>query len=177
VQAENLSANARGLRIANNTSLGGYSPFRIWYIVPYEKPVAGQVEVVNNLFFSATHCDMGYIIEASFGKEQSAGDGKALLELWRFHHNRRDFSGTAVEVALPTGPDDAQLKRDELTSMSADDLDRIRPGKESPLALQGAGTSDPALPRYIGALPRAGDPAWDWDRTWRARVKRGDERK
>jgi hypothetical protein len=80
-------------------------------------------------------------------------------------------------VGIPAGSDEAPLKRDELLSMSEDDPDRVRPGKDSPLAREGAGTKEGALPAYIGALPREGDPAWEWDRTWRARVKKVEDKK
>jgi hypothetical protein len=130
------------------------------------------VEVANNLFFAASHCDVAYILDPGPGKTQLPGDGKALLELWRFHHNRRDFSGAvSSRRALLAGRDDGRFKTDDLLSTAASDLDRVRPGKDSPLATQGAGTRDPALPVYIGALPREGDPEHDWGRTWRARVK------
>jgi hypothetical protein len=172
IQLEDLSPSSHGLLVDNNTAFGGQAAFRLWDNVPYEDPVAGQVEVANNLFFAADHCDVAYALDPGMGKLQSAGDGKALVKLWRFHHNRRDFSGFKANLGIPPGPDDARLKRDELLSAAADDPDRVRPGKVSPLATQGAGTNDASLPAYIGALPREGDLPWDWDRTWRIRVRK-----
>jgi serine/threonine protein kinase len=176
VQVEDLSPSSRGLLVANNTAFGGQSAFRVWDTFPYEKPVTGQVEVANNLFFAASYGDVAYILDPGRGGPQSPGNGTALLKLWRFHHNRRDFSGANPGVTIPAGASDSPLKRDELLSMSADEIDRVRPGKDSPLATQGAGTRDHTLPVYIGALPREGDSAWDWDRTWRARVKKSDDK-
>jgi hypothetical protein len=177
VQLEDLSPASRGLLIANNTAFGGYSGFRVWDSVPYEDPTAGQVEVASNVFFGASHSDVGYILDPGMGQNQSPGDSKALLKLWRFHHNRRDFSGANPAVAIPAGTWDARLKRDDLLSEDAADAERIRPAKDSPLASQGAGTEDADLPAYVGALPREGDPAWDWDRTWRARARKTEDKK
>jgi serine/threonine protein kinase len=177
IQLEDVSPSSRGLLVANNTAFGGGGAFRIWDYFPYEDPVAGQAEVANNLFFAASRYDVAYVLDPGTGKEQLPGNGKTLLNLWHFHHNRRDFSGGTPGFAIPASPDDARLKRDELLSMSTNDLDHVRPGKDSPLATQGAGTRDNTLPAYIGALPREGDPAWDWDRTWRARVKKAEVKK
>jgi serine/threonine protein kinase len=167
IQLEDLSPASHGLLVANNTMFGGGGGFRVWDNFPYEEPVAGQVEVANNLSFAASHCDMGYIFDPGQGKDQGPGDGKALVKLWRFHHNRRDFSGANPSVAVPPSAEDARLASDDLLSQDAKELDHIRPIESSPLATAGAGGE---LPTYIGALPPEGSPAWDWDRTWRARV-------
>ena len=171
MQVEDLSSTACGLLLANNTVFGGSAGFRVWDSSPFELPVAGQVELANNVFLSASACDMAYIIDPGEGKDKTAGDYKALVKLWRFHHNRRDFSGVnSPPASIPAGPDDARMKSDELLSTDPDKPDRVRPGKDSPLASKGAGTKDSTLPSYIGALPREGDPMWNWDRTWRARM-------
>ena len=44
----------------------------------------------------------------------------------------------------------------------------LRPSPDSPVATAGAGRYDPALPKYVGALP---PKAWDWDRTWESLPK------
>jgi serine/threonine protein kinase len=177
IQLEDLSPLSHGLLVANNTVVGGEGGFRVWDNAPYEEPVAGQVEVTNNLVLAAAHCDVAYILDPGKEQIQSPGDGKALIKLWRFHHNRRDFSGARSTVAIPPGSDDARLVADDLVSQDADKPDRVRPAKDSPLAMQGAGTKDSNLPRYIGALPCDGDAAWDWDRTWRARVQKTGDKK
>jgi len=171
IQIEDLTPLSHGLLVANNTAFGGQNGFRVWNNAPSKDPTAGQVEVVNNLFFAAAHSDVTYVLDPGKGQEQTPGDGQGLLKLWRFHHNRRDYSGTEANFALPPGADEVRLKRDELLSSTDADLDRVRPGKDSPLATQGAGTKDGSLPGYIGALPPEGVLPWDWDRTWRARVK------
>jgi hypothetical protein len=177
IQLEDFSVNSRGVLVANNTAFSAPGNFRVWDYAPYEELSTGQVEVANNLFFAAEHCDVAYILDPRMGKDQTSGDSKTLLKLWRFHHNRRDFSGVAWGFAIPAGRFDARLNSGDLLSTSASDLDRVRPGKDSPLATQGAGSHDPTLPLYIGALPREGDTEWDWDRTWRARVKNVPEKK
>jgi len=177
VQVEDLSPASRGLLLANNTAFNNGSGLRVWDNKPYEEPTAGQVEVVNNLFFGASNYDMAYILDPGMGKDQMPGDSEALLKLWRFHHNRRDFLGAASAASLPAAGTDDRLKRDDLLSTAEDELDRVRPGKDSPLASQGAGTKDGSLPAYIGALPLEGTPPWDWERTWRARVKKPEDRK
>jgi hypothetical protein len=48
----------------------------------------------------------------------------------------------------------------------------MRPAAGQKWALQGAGRHDPTLPVYLGAVPPAGVPLWDWDLTWRARMRR-----
>jgi hypothetical protein len=171
IQLEDLSATSGGLLVANNTAFGGSGCFRVWDNAPYENPVADQVEITNNLFFAASLCDVDYVLVPGKGMTPSPGDGKVLLASWRFHHNCRDFSGSLGGAAIPAGRDDCKFKSNALLSTAASDSDRVRPGKDSPLATQGAGRTDQSLPAYIGALPCDGDPEWDWDRTCRARVK------
>jgi hypothetical protein len=177
IQLEDLSPLSRGLLVANNTAVGGERGFSLFDNAPYEDPVAGQVEVANNLVLEASYCDVAYILDPGKGQNQTPGDGQALVRLWRFHHNRRDFSGWNAAVAIPPGTGDGRLAGDDLLSRDSDKPDRLRPGKDSPLAAQGAGTKAGDLPAYIGALPREGDQAWDWDRTWRARVKKTGDKK
>jgi hypothetical protein len=176
LQVEDVAPASHGLVFANNTAFASGSGFRVWDNPPYEGPVAGQAEVANNLFFGSTNCDVAYILDQGAGKVEAPGDGKALLRLWRFHHNRRDFSGPMATMAIPAGADDARLRREELLSTAEDEPERVRPDKDSSLAAQGAGPPE-HLPAYVGALPPEGTPAWDWDRTWRARVKKVEDRK
>jgi hypothetical protein len=135
------------------------------------------VEVVNNLFFKGTHCDMAYVCNPGMGKPQSTGNGKALLALWRFRRNRRDFSGTHAQFTLPSAEEDERLNRSDLAAVSGDDLDRVRPARGSPLTDGGAGARDIDLPAYIGALAPEGVDPWDWDRSWRARAKKTEAQK
>jgi nitrous oxidase accessory protein NosD len=171
VQLEDVAPMSSGLLVANNTAFACASDFRVWDNAPYKEPVAGQVEVVSNLFFDAGLHDLGYVLDPGKEKRPLAGDGKLLLRLWRFHHNHRDFSGPASPI--PMAANDARLNRDDLLSTAPDDLDRVRPRNDSDLGTLGAGARY-GLPAYIGALPPEGSAPWQWDRTWRARVGRAE---
>jgi hypothetical protein len=177
LQVENLAPGSRGLLIANNTAFACGNGFRVWDDAPYRVPLPGQVEVANNLLFKAISTDVAYVLCPRKDQDVSPGDGKELLKAWRFRHNGRDFSGSYPATSLPATSEDARVKHDDLLSTAANELDRVRPAKDSPLATQGAGTEDGSLPLYIGAWPREGEPAWDWDRTWRARVKKAEDKK
>jgi nitrous oxidase accessory protein NosD len=168
LQVEDLMSMSRGLLLANNTAFASSCAFRVWDDAPYKDPAAGQVEVANNLFFQASQGDMGYFLNPGGGKEQLVGDFQVLRNVWRFHHNCRDFSGPRANV--PAGIDDTALKPEDMLSVADHDLDLVRPGKGSRLGTVGAGARY-GLPAYIGALPPDGVPTWDWDRTWRSRVK------
>jgi hypothetical protein len=176
LQVEDLVPDSQGLLFANNTAFAGSAGFRAWYNSPYKQPQAGQVEVANNIFFGATEFDVGYILNDVKNAQQAPGDSAELLNLWRFHHNRRDFSGSGASFRLPLSPEDGRFKREELLSVAANELDRVRPAKHSPLATQGAGTVYD-LPSYIGALAPEGVPPWDWDRTWLGRRTKNAEPK
>jgi hypothetical protein len=171
LQVENLAPASRGLLFANNTAFNSGMCFRIWDDLPAPEHQAGQVELVNNLFFDAQGQDMTYT-EVTRERQPRQGDVKALLKLWKFHHNRRDFSGTAPQFALPAAEADAKLHHADLLAVDVNDPTRTRPKKGSPLATQGAGARCGDLPAYIGALPPEGVEAWDWERTWRARRSR-----
>jgi serine/threonine protein kinase len=174
LQLEDLAAGSAAVLIANNTAFENGSAFRVWDNAPFADHERGQVEVVNNLFFKGTHCDMAYVCNPGMGKPQSLGNAKALLALWRFRRNRRDFSGTHAQFTLPSAEEDERLNRSDLAAVSGDDLDRVRPARGSPLTNGGAGAKDTDLPAYIGALAPEGVDPWDWDRTWRARMKKAD---
>jgi hypothetical protein len=176
IQLEDLSPRSRGILIANNTVLGGERGFCLWDNAPYEEPVAGQVEGANNLIWGAS-TDMAYVFDPGKGQSQTPGDGKALVKLWRFHDNRRDFAADKPPFAIPADSDDDRLRPDDLLTQDANEPDRLRPGKDSSLATHGAGRKDNNLPLYIGALPPEGISLWDWDRTWRARVKKAEDKK
>jgi serine/threonine protein kinase/nitrous oxidase accessory protein NosD len=177
LRAEDVAPGSRGLLFANNTAFAGGAGFRLWYNTPYKELQHGQVEIANNLFFAATDFDVAYVLNDVKNTQQSPGNGEELLKMWHFHHNRRDLSGSGAAFLMPMSPDDSRFKRDEMLSVAKENLDRVRPTKDSPLATQGAGTKDSSLPVYIGALPREGDSVWDWDRTWRMRVRKAEEKR
>jgi hypothetical protein len=174
LQTEDLAPDSRNLLFANNTAFAGSAGFRVWYNSPYKQPQARQVEVANNIFFGATEFDAGYLLNDVKNTQQAPGDCAELLKLWHFHHNRRDFSGSGAAFRLPLSPEDGRFKREELLSVATNELDRVRPAKDSPLATQGAGAIYD-LPSYIGALPPEGVPPWDWDRTWLGRLTKNPE--
>jgi hypothetical protein len=49
-----------------------------------------------------------------------------------------------------------------------------RPIKDKQLAKSGTGGD---LPTYVGALPPEGVQAWDWQKTWNARMRKSPEKK
>jgi hypothetical protein len=170
LQVENLAPASRGLLLANNTVFASPISLRVWDDLPALEHRAGQVEVVNNLFFEPDGPDMCFT-QAPRGGPNRPGDGKALFRLWRFHHNCRDFTEPEAGGSLPAWEGDVTFRRADLLAVDADNPRLTRPRKSSPLATQGAGAKDD-LPAYIGALPPEGEPAWDWARTWRARRSR-----
>jgi hypothetical protein len=95
--------------------------------------VAGQVEVANNPIRGAS-CDMAYIFDPGKGQNQSPGDGKALVKLWRFHHNRRDFSADKPPFAIPSGSNDVRLRHRRRQAAS------LKKGLNTPLSVPGAKT-------------------------------------
>lgn len=78
---------------------------------------------------------------------------------------------------VPPRPKD--VRQDKIDGVNRDPKspDFLRPDPKSRLATDGAGNEDPSLPRYVGALPPEGARPWDWDRTWRARAKKTEDKK
>jgi serine/threonine-protein kinase len=101
-------------------------------------------------------------------------DGTTVAQTWRVERNWRETPALTGEAALgwvPPGPKD--VRRDRIDGIDRDPKSPrfLRPDKGSPLAAEGPGQDDPTLPPYVGALPPEGVEPWDWDRTWRARVR------
>jgi hypothetical protein len=93
-------------------------------------------------------------------------DSQKFLDFWRFGQNFRDLA-EAKEGILPLAKDDRKLDPSWLISSIATDPDFLRPKTGLPLAKGGAGGD---LPTYVGALPPEGIAAWDWQKTWNARM-------
>jgi hypothetical protein len=170
IQIEDLALASEHLLLANNTVVGCSCAVRIWenkWDIEHRK---GQVEVANNLLADAEHGDMAYYLQQS--NQTRPGNGEALFKLWSCHHNRRDGWGSAVSYLIPLAAADRRADLGDLVSQDLRQPDQLRPRKASPLATQGAGTQDGSLPHYIGALPPEDSPAWDWEKTWRARLRR-----
>jgi hypothetical protein len=132
---------------------------------------SGQVVIRGNLLGDAELCDMAYVVEKE-EKKYVPGDGKTLLRMWQFDHNVRDLSGENRPFLIPLGPWDKKLNKGHLVSFDPLNADFLRPVRSTPLAREGAGQLFPSFPVYVGALPPQGDEPWDWDKTWRARVRK-----
>jgi hypothetical protein len=103
---------------------------------------------------------------------------KSLLNSpeWRFSHNWRETGGPKpgselATVWIPPSKLDRLQVPIDAGSRQLGQPNFLRPPKGSPLATGGAGVDDPALPRYVGAVPPEGVEPWDWDRTWKALVR------
>ena len=171
LQLENLAQDADGILIANNTAFMCASAFRLW-----DDSVKGKnIQVCNNLILGAASPDMIFLDSGGDPlKPRGPGDGRLLHQAWKLSHNWREVKtpkgkGLLEESWIPPGPDD--VRQDAIEVLSRDPLhaDFLRPASTSPLARQGAGTKDPSLPAYVGALPPQGAQPWDWDKTWKAR--------
>src|SRR5262249_32415038 len=138
--------------------------------------VSGQVEVKNNLLLEAIAADITFYIGTRNGEAVPA-DYHELARLWQFAHNGRDLSGGGDSHRLPLQATDIHVESLPFAKADADTPERWRLPKDSPLGIGGAGTSDRSLPAYVGALPPPEVAPWDWDRTWRMRMKKAEEKK
>jgi serine/threonine protein kinase/pectin methylesterase-like acyl-CoA thioesterase len=172
LQLDNVTADSGPFLIANNTLYESNVVFRLWEDPPYKEHPIGQAELCNNLLFDAGEADMAFTVAGPDGTEPRHQDPQPLLAAWRFHYNWRDLSGANPGGIIPLAPGDHRFERRFLLSRDPTSPDFLRPAPDSPLATGGAGKDDPSLPIYVGAVPPRGTPAWDWDRTWRARILR-----
>jgi hypothetical protein len=180
LQIEDPASTTADVLIANNTVASSGCPVRFWENPPYPEHAAGQVEFANNICLGGTGADIGYFLAAKeksdgVGYQVKPGDAAALIGLWHFHHNRRDLSGAEQSMRVPLSLEDRKLNSKELASVAAGNPQRFHLVKDSPLGKEGAGNENPSLPVYIGALPLEGVPAWDWSRTWQARLQKSQK--
>ncbi len=167
LQVEDLGGQATRLLFANNTVFDSVTGFRVWNNRAGDQPALGQVELQNNLFFDTVQGDlMAFVSNKTGGGTTSVELAREVAQQWRFAHNRRDLSGSDI---LPLAPGDQLAKNIQFLSRKPRHPDFMRPVKGSAWADQGAGHTEPALPRYIGAVPPQGTSLWEWDRTWRSR--------
>jgi serine/threonine protein kinase len=173
IQLEDLEPASRGVIMANNTARKCAAGVRIWENRKARKHQPQQVEIAGNLLFGAQHGDVIYVIGNP--GTLAPGDCDALAQTWRFRCNARDLAGSETSYILPLARDDKRLSRKDLDSL--DKLRELRPAKGSPLCTEGLGRIDPLFPIYIGAIPPEGVERWDWDRTWRIRLKKAASKK
>jgi hypothetical protein len=166
---QDLPAHAARILVANNTIFNCEIGLRGWLDAGFDLR-DGQVEVLGNLVLATVAADMTIIVSPdAVNSRPSLEKGRLAQERWRFGGNWRDLSGT--DAHIPLGPGDHKLDTSVRLPRDSSQADFLRPPADSPLAARGAGKDDSSLPLYAGGLAPEGRPAWDWDRTWRARVK------
>jgi hypothetical protein len=170
LSVEDPESTSGQILFANNTAFESNFLFRVWHNQPTGKVGPRQVELSNNLFFDALDADLTVAVQK--GNEGSSDRERAatLATAWRFWRNWRDLSGIRAPFACPLAPEDRRLSSPKLLSRKPSDPDFLRPAPDEPWANDGAGQRDPSLPAYVGAVPPAGVPPWDWERTWWARA-------
>jgi serine/threonine protein kinase len=178
LQVEDPGKQSSDLLFANNSVYESNQLFRLWQNEKDLEIPPRQVELCNNLFFEAVQGDVQAFVGDKTGMGYTSEDlVKSAFKSWRIHGNWRDLSGRASHENLPLAPGDRQAQRFSFLSRDSKHPDFLRPAADSPLATGGAGKDDPSLPLYVGAVPPKGVPAWDWDKTWRWRMRkshRGD---
>ena len=171
IQLDNILPGTRDILIANNTMLENNVGLRLWD--DKEKKDRGRnIEVRNNLIMGSQLVDMVFTDSGGNPDEvRGAGDGQSLHEVWQIDHNWRQSRLSKDKPQekgwIPPAPNDVGADEIKVVSRDPEKPDFLRPAKDSPLASQGAGKTDPRLPQYVGAVPPDGVEPWDWDRTWR----------
>jgi hypothetical protein len=173
LQAEDLAPDTRQILLANNTVSDCACLFRLWNNDPADRPTAGQLECWGNLFVGARGSDLQAAVagEGGPGKHAPALSREAA-KVWRFAHNWRDLAGVHRTGTFPLSAQDGRLVDPKFVTRDPEKPGFMRPAAGQEWALQGASRREPSLPPYVGAVPPAGAAAWDWDVTWRARMRR-----
>lgn len=173
VQVNTLLGRPRNLLIANNTFHRAPKALSV-YGNGADLPRVASFQFRNNLLLKAGGPDTMFM---DMGDDPrgvgKCGDGEALSRLLPTGHNWREATPQdAWRAAGWIPPSPADVLKDSLDGIDRDPESPtfLRPAKDSPLAAGGAGTGDPTLPVYVGALPPAGAEPWDWERTWRWRT-------
>jgi hypothetical protein len=165
----NFTAEAQNVLIANNTMQECVTGLLLWD----RKPQGSNVQVRNNLFLECPGADMKFLLSggASYdGKPgPGPGEGTTVAGVWHVGHNARQAALPAnLRGWIPLAEEDVRLTaQDQVNRETKDVHNFLRPTKDAPMALKGAGLKDPTLPSHIGALPPEGTQPWNWDRTWR----------
>jgi hypothetical protein len=173
---------AADVLVANNTFLRIEQAVRIWddHGKGMEFLKCKNVRIQNNLILDPPSPDDMLFRDHIRGQPNSGrpGDLPRLLNSpeWRFSNNWREVdpakaAARASKVWIPPRPGDRLQVPIPILSRTSDDPNFLRPPKGSPLGKAGAGTTDPALPAYVGAVPPEGVAPWDWDKTWKAMTR------
>jgi hypothetical protein len=181
IHLDSLNEKTNGLLIANNAFADCSSAVRLVDTAPKGR----DVRLCNNLVLGALQPDILFLKwSGQVNDEPSAGDGARVAKHWQVDHNWREVKppaeGTDDRKAwVPPDPKKGDVRLDEIKDINRGPKspDYLRPDRKALLATAGAGKEDPSLPSYVGALPPKGIDPWDWDRTWRARVKKGEDKK
>jgi serine/threonine protein kinase len=180
LQLINFLDGTGDILIANNTFFECACPLALLHNAGMGVQGTG-VQIRNNLFLATDGPDMVYLdTGGTRDKLNGPGNGKLVQARWQFDHNWRegkppkgnDFRSLGW---IPVNKLEVQQERIGVLSRRQGEPGFLRPAKASPLASQGAGRADPALPAYIGAVPPEGAEPWDWTRSWPA-GKRGATR-
>jgi hypothetical protein len=165
VQLERILEDAGAILVANNTVFESAAALRIW-----DSEIRTHDLVFrNNLILGGHDLDLFALDSDRNESARGPGDGEAYVRAWKFGWNWREGK------APPSGqgwlpPTDRDVHKERLDDVERDPRSPhfLRPVPGSPLAAEGAGHEDPALPCYVGALPPEGVEPWDWDRAWPA---------
>jgi len=172
IQIENPLPATRRVLVANNTIAESGVGVRIWCQGDERNLEKTQVEFRGNILFSSEFGDIAYYHQVPGAPRGDAKDSKKFLDFWRFGQNFRDLKDD-VRI-MPLADDDRKLDPTWLVSRSPTDPDFLHPKLDTPLADKGAGGD---LPSYVGAIPPEGVPAWDWQKTWKARMRKSPQKK
>jgi hypothetical protein len=169
----NLLPGTQDLLIANNTLWENHRCLTLFDDANKQLPREG-IQVKNNLVVKSQSPDFAFLDGIDPDKLKGEGDGASLHAIWQFSHNWREgrAPGPREELRrawIPPSSTDVLRKRIALLSTDPQDPHFLQPAKDSPLATGGAGGD---LPAYVGAVPPEGVAPWDWDKTWKARVRK-----
>jgi serine/threonine protein kinase len=168
IQIENPLPATQRILVANNSLISNSSAVRIWCRGEEGKLEKSQVEFRGNISLKSSFGDLVYQHQVPGAQVGDVKDSRMLLDIWRFGQNFRDRAGAKTKGTMPLGKD-LELDLDWLISRTATDPDFLRPKLGTPLAKGGAGGD---LPSYVGAVPPEGVQAWDWQKTWKARMEK-----
>jgi hypothetical protein len=160
IQTEDLGPASRGLLLANNTVVESLVCLRLWENGARKGTLLeARLEVCNNLLLDADEGDLGYLLFA--GDRVEPRDIAALVARWNWRGNVRDRLGRAGSSI----PEIAAVDR----LFVANQWERFEKVWWRPKSVSTA--REPWLPPWAGAVPPPGAPRWDWDRTWRQRMR------